>query len=108
MPAYLANCCSPVRGDDVIGYITRGRGVSVHRIGCPNVRHLRNSQPERFVNVSWDTPSGEIFPVDFEIVAVDRPVLLHDVLSVLACMNKSVSKVTATVPHRSDDHIHYD
>src|SRR5690606_23158393 len=65
MPANLAQCCSPVRGDDVIGYVTRGRGVSVHRIDCPNVRHLRNAQPERFVNVSWDTPSGEMFPVDF-------------------------------------------
>ena len=107
MPANLANCCSPVRGDDVIGYITRGRGVSVHRIDCPNLRHLRNTQPERFVNVSWDTPSGEIFPVDFEIIGVDRPGLLHDVLSVLAGMNKSASRVTAAVPNSSNARIHF-
>ncbi len=107
MPANLAHCCSPVRGDDVIGYITRGRGVSVHRIDCPNLRHLRNTQPERFVNVSWDTPSGEIFPVDFEIIAVDRPGLLHDVLSVLSGMNKSASRVTAAVPNSSNARIHF-
>lgn len=107
MPANLAQCCSPVRGDDVIGYVTRGRGVSVHRIDCPNVRHLRNSQAERFVNVSWDTPSGEVFPVDFEIVAVDRPGLLQDVLSVLAGMNKSASRVTAAVPNTSSARIHF-
>ncbi len=107
MPANLAQCCSPVRGDDVIGYVTRGRGVSVHRIDCPNVRHLRNSQAERFVNVSWDTPSGEVFPVDFEIVAVDRPGLLQDVLSVLAGMNKSASRVTAAVPNASSARIHF-
>ncbi len=107
MPANLAQCCSPVRGDDVIGYVTRGRGVSVHRIDCPNVRHLRNSQPERFVNVSWDTPSGEMFPVDFEIMGVDRPGLLHDILSVLASMNKSASRVTAAVPNSSSARIHF-
>ena len=107
MPANLAQCCSPVRGDDVIGYVTRGRGVSVHRIDCPNVRHLRNSQHERFVNVSWDTPSGEIFPVDFEVVATDRPGLLQDVLSVLASMNKSASRVSAAVPNTNDARIHF-
>ncbi len=107
MPANLAQCCSPVRGDDVIGYVTRGRGVSVHRIDCPNVRHLRGAQPERFVNVSWDTPSGEMFPVDFEIIGVDRPGLLHDILSVLAGMNKSAARVTAAVPNSSSARIHF-
>ncbi len=96
-PANLARCCSPVRGDDVIGYITRGRGISVHRIDCPNVKHLMLSERERFVNVTWDTPSGEVFPVDFEVIAVDRPGLLKDVLDVISAMNKSASRVAADV-----------
>ena len=106
-PANLAQCCSPVRGDDVVGYITRGRGVSVHRVDCPNVRHLMTSEPERFVNVTWDVPSGEVFPVDFEILAVDRPGLLKDVLDVIAGMNKSATRVAADVQSATNARIHF-
>ena len=53
-PASLAQCCGPVRGDDVIGYVTRGRGITVHRVDCPNVRHLMQTEADRFVNVTWD------------------------------------------------------
>jgi GTP diphosphokinase / guanosine-3',5'-bis(diphosphate) 3'-diphosphatase len=96
-PAKLAQCCSPVRGDDVVGYITRGRGVTVHRVDCPNVKHLMVSDAARIVQVTWDTPAGEVFPVDFEIVGVDRPGLLKDVLDVIAGMNKSATRVAADV-----------
>ncbi len=96
-PAKLAQCCGPVRGDDVVGYITRGRGVSVHRVDCPNVKHLMGSEAERFVQVTWDAPAGEVFAVDFEILAIDRPGLLKDVLDVIAGMNKSATRVAADV-----------
>jgi len=96
-PAKLAQCCAPVRGDDIIGYITRGRGVTVHRLDCPNVKHLMMEQGERFMNVSWDSPSGELFPVDFEVIGIDRPGLLKDVLDVIAEMNKSASRIAADV-----------
>lgn len=96
-PANLARCCSPVRGDDVIGYVTRGRGITVHRIDCPNVKHLMVSEADRFVNVTWEAPAGEVFPVDFEVIAIDRPGLLKDVLDVIAAMNKSASRVAADV-----------
>lgn len=96
-PANLAKCCSPVRGDDVIGYVTRGRGISVHRVDCPNVKHLMLTENDRFVNVTWDAPSGEVFPVDFEVVGIDRPGLLKDVLDVISDMNKSASRVAADV-----------
>jgi GTP pyrophosphokinase len=107
-PAKLALCCSPVRGDDVVGYITRGRGVSVHRVDCPNVKHLMQSkaEQERFVNVAWDAPGDEVFPVDFEVVAVDRSGLLKDILDVIAAMNKSAPKVGASV-HNNTAHIHF-
>jgi len=96
-PANLAQCCGPVRGDDVIGYVTRGRGITVHRVDCPNVKHLMQTDRDRFVNVTWDAPMGEVFPVDFEVVAVDRPGLLKDVLDVISNMNKSASRVAADV-----------
>jgi GTP diphosphokinase / guanosine-3',5'-bis(diphosphate) 3'-diphosphatase len=105
-PAKLAQCCSPVRGDDVVGYITRGRGVSVHRVDCPNVKHLMTSDEARLVQVTWDTPAGEVFPVDFEIIGVDRPGLLKDVLDVLAGMNKSAARVAADVQSSTRARIH--
>ena len=106
-PAKLAQCCSPVRGDEVVGYITRGRGVTVHRAQCPNVKHLMQTQEERFVNVTWDSPSGEVFTADFEVVGVDRPGLLKDVLFVLENMSKSASRVTADVQSAASAHIHF-
>lgn len=106
-PAKLALCCSPVRGDDVVGYITRGRGVTVHRVDCPNVRRLMTSEGERLVNVTWDHPAGEVYPVDFEIFGVDRPGLLKDVLDVIANMNKSASRVTAAVQDSQSARIYF-
>ena len=106
-PAKLAQCCSPVRGDDVIGYITRGRGVTVHRIACPNVKHLSLSQKERFINASWDAPGDEVFSADFEVLAVDRPGLLKDILDIIATMNKSASKVAADVYDTMTARIHF-
>ena len=106
-PAKLAQCCSPVRGDDVVGYITRGRGVSVHRCNCPNIKHLLRTEGERLVNATWDAPSGEVYPVDFEIVGVDRPGLLMDVLDVIANMNKSASRVSADVQSSANARIHF-
>lgn len=106
-PAKLAQCCSPVRGDDVVGYITRGRGVSVHRVDCPNVKHLMRQEGERLMNVTWDVPSGEVYPVDFEILGVDRPGLLMDILDVIANMNKSATRVSADVHNASHARIHF-
>ncbi len=106
-PAKLAQCCSPVRGDAVVGYVTRGRGVTVHRHDCPNVKHLLRKEAERLVNVTWDAPSGEVYPVDFEVVGVDRPGLLMNVLDVIAGMNKSASRVAADVQNSTSARIHF-
>ncbi len=106
-PAKLAQCCSPVRGDDIVGYITRGRGVSVHRVDCPNVKHLLRTEGERLVSVTWDAPSGEVYPVDFEVLAADRPGLLKDVLDVISGMSKSASRVDADVQSSANARIHF-
>ncbi len=59
----LAHCCNPVTGDDIVGFITRGRGVSVHRATCPNVKGLME-HPERMIGVSWDNGADALFQVE--------------------------------------------
>ncbi|HMS24777.1 MAG TPA: bifunctional (p)ppGpp synthetase/guanosine-3',5'-bis(diphosphate) 3'-pyrophosphohydrolase [Acidimicrobiia bacterium] len=80
----LARCCTPVPGDEIIGFITRGRGVSVHRSDCANAVALAQSQGERLIDVEWDHSSGSSFIVSVEIEAFDRPRLLQDIASMLS------------------------
>lgn len=89
----LSHCCNPVPGDPIIGYITRGRGVSVHRVNCPNVAFL--SDPERLIEVSWDEDQAASFAADVELAAMDRPALLSDVMNVLSDMRTRISAVNA-------------
>ncbi len=79
----LAKCCTPVPGDDIVGFITRGSGVSVHRASCKNVAALRN-EPERFIDVSWTHSSTGLFLVQIQVEALDRSGLLSDVTRVLS------------------------
>ncbi|MCS7255352.1 MAG: ACT domain-containing protein, partial [Thermomicrobium sp.] len=77
----LANCCKPVYGDPIVGFITRGRGITVHRADCPNILHT--SEPERIIPVSWgETPQH--YPVTIRIEAWDRVGLLRDVTTLVA------------------------
>ena len=80
----LANCCKPVPGDEITGYITRGRGVTIHRKDCPNVLRHIHSSPQRLVEVEWGWDEGSVYPVDVQIAAFDRHGLLRDVAAVLA------------------------
>jgi guanosine-3',5'-bis(diphosphate) 3'-pyrophosphohydrolase len=80
----LSRCCTPVPGDEIIGFITRGRGVSVHRADCANAVALAASQGERLIDVEWDHASGSSFIVSVELEAFDRPRLLQDISSMLA------------------------
>jgi guanosine-3',5'-bis(diphosphate) 3'-pyrophosphohydrolase len=89
----LSHCCNPVPGDSIIGYVTRGRGVSVHRVNCPNVAFL--SDPERLIEVSWDQDQAASFAADVELAAMDRPALLSDVMNVLNDMKTKISAVNA-------------
>ncbi len=80
----LAHCCNPVPGDKIIGFVTRGRGVSVHRGDCPNARELVATSPERILEVEWDTGMSTTYQVEILIEALDRTRLLQDVSVVLA------------------------
>ncbi len=74
----LAHCCNPVAGDDIVGFITRGRGVSVHRANCPNVKGLME-HPERMIEVEWDNAADALFQVEIVVECLDRMGLLKDV-----------------------------
>lgn len=91
----LAHCCNPVPGDNIVGYITRGRGVSIHRQNCHNVPPLKRNEGDRIVEVAWDKDFQSPFQVKLEISATDRSGLLSDVMSVLADMKISANLVTA-------------
>ncbi len=90
----LAHCCNPVPGDDIVGYITRGRGVSIHREDCPNVEPMLD-EPERLVEVAWDEDFHSPFQVHLEIVGADRAGLLNDIMAVLMDLKISANWVTA-------------
>jgi GTP pyrophosphokinase len=94
----LAQCCSPMYGDPIIGYITRGRGVTVHRLDCGNVRG--SSEPERLVEVNWGVASAEEkYTVPVEIVAYDRDGLLRDISTVVADEKVNMTKVSVQTRH---------
>jgi len=86
----LANCCKPVIGDPISGYITQGRGVSVHREDCLNLIQLQEREPERIVEVDWGEEGEATYPVDIYIEAFDRAGLLRDVMLVLASENLNI------------------
>ena len=81
---FMARCCQPVPGDDVLGYITIGRGVSIHRSDCPNIIHASEKQKQRFIQVSWGSTTRENYVVDVLIKAFDRSDLLKDLTSLLS------------------------
>lgn len=81
---HMARCCQPVPGDPVIGYITMGRGVSVHRQDCLNIIHASERQRVRFLQVSWGSTTRDHYVVDVLIKAFDRTGLLKDVTSLLS------------------------
>jgi GTP pyrophosphokinase len=92
----LSKCCSPVPGDPIMGFVTIGRGVSVHRADCPNVAYM-NAAPERILEATWADVTHIQHAVDIEIEAGDRPGLLQDVLGVCAELKTPVSSVNARV-----------
>lgn len=81
---HIANCCKPIPGEPIVGYITQGRGVSVHSRGCPEFLRLQGDEPARVVDVQWNQSESDVYPVDIHIRAWDRTGLLRDITGVLA------------------------
>ena len=82
--SHMAQCCKPVPGDEIRGYITIGRGISIHRSDCANMLRYCTSHPERIISVEWGEDAAETYPVDVRITAIDRQGLLRDITAVLA------------------------
>ncbi len=93
----VARCCNPVPGDDIVGFITRGRGVTIHRRDCPNLVHY-SADNGRFIDASWDSLAKAAYPVDVEVSANDRKYLLSDIMT---AVNESKIDLTA-VSARAD------
>jgi GTP pyrophosphokinase len=92
----LARCCTPVPGDEIMGFVTRGQGVSVHRHDCPNVRSL-NEQPERLVEVSWRAGRPTSFAVAIQVDALDRHHLLSDVATAISDQHVDILAASTVV-----------
>ena len=91
--AYLAKCCSPLPGEEVVGYVTRGRGVSVHSVDCPNVKNLLYN-PEREIEVEW-ARTDEVFPVILTIETEDRPGMLARLTEAIAKYDSNIRQIEA-------------
>ena len=96
--ATLAKCCSPVPGESIVGYITRGRGVSVHSQTCPNVRNLLYD-PERQIDVSWAGKKEATYAIELDVLVDDRPGLLADLTQAIAGEGSNIRRIEA----RSDE-----
>ena len=92
----LSRCCTPVPGDDIIGFVTHGHGVSVHRVNCVNLAHLSEVQRERMVDVHWAPTDGSVFLVAIQVEALDRTRLLSDVTRVLSDQHVNILSATVT------------
>ncbi|HWQ58149.1 MAG TPA: ACT domain-containing protein, partial [Clostridia bacterium] len=94
MSVRFAHCCSPLPGDPIVGYITRGRGVSVHRRDCTNVADLMQSR-ERMIEVEWASTEKATFPVSIQITSDERAGLLMDISQLLSNLNISILSMNA-------------
>jgi GTP diphosphokinase / guanosine-3',5'-bis(diphosphate) 3'-diphosphatase len=93
--AKLARCCTPVPGDEILGFVTRGSGVSVHRADCTNIVHL-STQSERMVEVEWAPTASSVFLVAIQVEALDRTRLLSDVTRVLSDAHVNILSASVT------------
>jgi GTP pyrophosphokinase len=90
----MAKCCNPAPGDEIVGYITRGRGATIHRQDCPNVLRVRDR--ERLVNVSWGEPLST-YPIPVQMKAYDRDGLMKDVSTLIADAGINMTRVQVEV-----------
>ena len=89
----LGKCCKPAPPDPIIGFVTRGKGITIHRQSCPNIARIRTTSPERLISSDWGTPRDEVFPVDIEVEAIDRQGLLRDISEVFSREKINVTAV---------------
>ncbi|WDL99583.1 RelA/SpoT family protein [Alicyclobacillus sp. ALC3] len=100
----FARCCNPVPGDEIIGFVTRGRGVSVHRQDCPNIDSLRE-EGSRVLEVEWATRADQAYHVELEVIALDRHGLVNEVMNAVAETKTDVTAMSARVDSKRIAHL---
>ncbi len=93
-------CCNPIPGQEIIGYVTRGRGVTIHRATCPNLAHMTQKDPDRVVEVSWGQAAEQTHPVQIRVAAYDRSGLLRDIANLLASERINMLDAHATTGNK--------
>ncbi|MBV9081481.1 MAG: bifunctional (p)ppGpp synthetase/guanosine-3',5'-bis(diphosphate) 3'-pyrophosphohydrolase, partial [Acidobacteriaceae bacterium] len=99
---YRAKCCNPIRGEQIVGYITRGKGIAVHSVQCPNVQNLMY-EAERKIEVAWARSANEPLPVKIVIYTDDRPGILHQLTSILSNESTNIRTLEARADERRSD-----
>ena len=90
----LAKCCNPIPGDEICGYVTRGRGVSVHRVDCPNI--ISGTELNRMIEVSWDSAAAASYSVNLEIICIDQSGVLTEILAIPSALKLHINSVYAS------------
>ena len=90
----IAKCCKPVPGEEIVGYITQGRGIVIHRQSCTHIKKANKDRPERLIPVSWEAEATNAYAVDLRIVAMDRKSLLKDITTILANEHASITDLS--------------
>ncbi len=96
LPVTLARCCAPLRPQPIAGYVTVGRGVTIHRSDCPSLIRMRATKPDRVLNVAWSNTESGNPAVELSVSAYDRPGLVRDITDVLAYERLSIEAMTTT------------
>jgi guanosine-3',5'-bis(diphosphate) 3'-pyrophosphohydrolase len=91
---YRAKCCSPIRGDEIIGYVTRGKGIAVHSKNCPNVQNLLYDADRR-IDVEWVGPKYSVYPVKLSLHTEDRQGMLADVTAAISGVHSNIQNIEA-------------
>ena len=99
----MAKCCNPLPGDAIVGFITRGQGITVHRQDCANALRHHNENEERLIEVSWGADSGQTYPVDVDILAHERSGLLRDITGLLA--NEKINVLAVNTQTDKKQHV---
>jgi GTP pyrophosphokinase len=100
LPTTMARCCGPVPPEPIAGYLTVGRGVTIHRAGCAGLARMRAQQPQRVLRVEWNLGGDALMPVQIRVEAFDRRGLLRDVSDVLAMEHLSIDGVNSNTDPR--------
>ena len=99
---YRAKCCNPIRGEGIVGYVTRGKGIAVHSTNCTNVQNLMY-EVERKIDVEWARAATETFPVRVVVHTDDRPGMLNQLTSVLANEQSNIRSLEASSDDKRGD-----